>query len=57
MNREKKKYERPVVRRFALKAEEAVLGFCKTASISGSNNQPGNTGCNNNGVPCRAFGS
>jgi hypothetical protein len=54
--RDKKKYERPVLRRFALKPEEAVLGFCKAPSQSGSNT-PNSTGCMLNGMPCRAFGS
>ena len=32
---EKKKYETPKVSRFPLRPDEAVLGFCKTASSSG----------------------
>jgi len=40
MNNEKnaesrKPYEKPVVTRFPLRAEEAVLGFCKSQSAHG----------------------
>ena len=31
----KKPYEKPVVTRFPLRAEEAVLGFCKSPSAHG----------------------
>ena len=31
----KKQYEKPVVSRFPLRAEEAVLGFCKSSGASG----------------------
>jgi hypothetical protein len=39
---EKKKlqYERPLVKRFPLRSEEAVLGFCKTAT-GGALSPPG----------------
>ena len=37
----KKAYEKPVVRRFPLRPEEAVLGFCKTNASSG----PSGGGC------------
>ncbi len=30
-------YEKPVLRRFPLRAEEAVLGFCKNPSAGGVN--------------------
>jgi hypothetical protein len=32
----RKPYEKPVVKRFPLRAEEAVLGFCKQQHSSGS---------------------
>ena len=31
----KKKYEKPILSEVALRPEEAVLGNCKTASVSG----------------------
>ncbi|HVE71327.1 MAG TPA: hypothetical protein VNI54_08165 [Thermoanaerobaculia bacterium] len=31
----KKAYEKPVVRRFPLRPEEAVLGFCKSSASTG----------------------
>lgn len=34
---ERKTYEKPVLHCFPLRAEEAVLGFCKTASTAGPN--------------------
>ena len=40
-NEEKKPYEKPVVTRFPLRPEEAVLGFCKTNASSG----PSGGGC------------
>ncbi|HUO84535.1 MAG TPA: hypothetical protein VM534_05400 [Thermoanaerobaculia bacterium] len=33
----KKQYRKPELFRFPLRAEEAVLGFCKTASTGGPN--------------------
>jgi len=48
----KKQYEKPSVKRFPLRPEEAVLGFCKNSSSSGSS---GGT-CNTLG-PCRTIGS
>jgi len=33
----RKTYEKPVLHCFPLRAEEAVLGFCKTASSAGPN--------------------
>lgn len=40
-NAEKKPYEKPVVKRFPLRPEEAVLGFCKSNAASG----PSGGGC------------
>jgi len=37
----KKTYEKPVVRRFPLRPEEAVLGFCKSNAATG----PSGAGC------------
>lgn len=31
----KKKYEKPAVKRFSLRPEEAVLGFCKSSASAG----------------------
>lgn len=39
--REKKQYEKPVVTRFPLRPEEAVLGFCKSNASAG----PSGGGC------------
>lgn len=49
----KKPYERPVVARFELRTEEAVLGFCKSDGTSGPSNVGG---CINISV-CRIQGS
>lgn len=49
---EKKPYSKPVVARFALRTEEAVLGFCKSSGSSG----PSGGGCMNVN-PCRLPGS
>lgn len=54
MNKDQKKqpYEKPAVKRFSLRPEEAVLGTCKTPSQSG----PGTSGlCH--GVLCKTPGS
>lgn len=48
----KKPYAKPVVSRFALRVEEAVLGFCKSSGSSG----PSGGGCMNVN-PCRLPGS
>jgi hypothetical protein len=48
----KKAYEKPVVVRYPLKPEEAVLGTCKTSSGAGSN---GGTCITVN--PCTQLGS
>lgn len=52
LSREKKPYEKPVVARFELRTEEAVLGFCKTTGASG----PSGGSCMNVN-PCRLPGS
>lgn len=49
----KKPYERPEIKKFALRPDEAVLGFCKNSTQSGSG---GFNSCNNP-VACRIFGS
>jgi hypothetical protein len=49
---EKKRYEKPVVTRFPLRPEEAVLGFCKSNSSAG----PSGGGCINVDA-CLAAGS
>jgi len=38
---DKKKYEKPEAKRFPLRPDEAVLGFCKTNAASG----PSSAGC------------
>ena len=48
----KKPYQKPVVARFELRTEEAVLGFCKSSGSSG----PSGGGCMNVN-PCRLPGS
>ena len=48
----KKRYDKPVIARFELRAEEAVLGFCKSNGSSG----PSGGGCMNVN-PCRLPGS
>ncbi|MCU1228817.1 MAG: hypothetical protein JWO97_1701 [Acidobacteria bacterium] len=48
----KKPYEKPEVKRFPLRPEEAVLGFCKSASAAGASG--GN--CFITG-PCQTAGS
>jgi hypothetical protein len=49
---QKKPYRKPVVARFELRTEEAVLGFCKSSDSSG----PSGGGCVNIN-PCRLPGS
>ena len=49
---EKKPYQKPLVTRFELRTEEAVLGFCKSDSSSG----PSGGACMNVN-PCRLPGS
>ena len=48
----KKPYSKPVVVRFELRVEEAVLGFCKSSGASG----PSGGSCMNVN-PCRLPGS
>jgi hypothetical protein len=48
----RKQYEKPVVKRFPLRAEEAVLGFCKTQSAHGQTQ-----GQCSNPSPCSIPGS
>ena len=48
----KKPYSKPVVVRFELRVEEAVLGFCKSTGASG----PSGGSCMNVN-PCRLPGS
>jgi len=48
----KKQYEKPSVKRFPLRPEEAVLGFCKNSSSSGSSG-----GTCFNPTACRSIGS
>lgn len=48
----KKQYEKPVVTRFPLRPEEAVLGFCKSSASAG----PSGGGCTSLGN-CFATGS
>lgn len=49
----KKPYAKPEIKRFALRPDEAVLGFCKSSTQSGSG---GSNSCNNP-APCRVLGS
>lgn len=51
-NEQKKRYEKPAVSRFPLRAEEAVLGFCKSSGSAG----PGGGDCQSVGF-CRTPGS
>jgi hypothetical protein len=52
----KRPYEKPVAKKFALRPEEAVLGFCKSASSgNGSSSPPGS--CRNHGIFCQTAGS
>ena len=48
----RKPYEKPEVRRFPLRPEEAVLGFCKSSSMAG----PGQSTCDLVGF-CQTAGS
>ena len=49
---DKKPYEKPVVARFPLRPEEAVLGFCKSSGNAG----PSGGNCFNVGI-CNTPGS
>ncbi len=48
----RKPYEKPQIKRFPLRPEEAVLGNCKTSGGSG----PSSIGCFSGG-PCKTRGS
>ena len=48
----KKSYEKPEARRFPLRPEEAVLGFCKSSTAAG----PSGSSCMTVG-PCKTAGS
>jgi hypothetical protein len=48
----KRSYQEPTLRKVDLRPEEAVLGSCKSASVSG----PGNPGCLDGG-DCFTTGS
>jgi hypothetical protein len=53
-NNQKKKYEKPQVKRIKLDARNAVLGFCKGTSMGG----PTVSGCEDGwGDPCNEAGS
>lgn len=49
----KQKYEKPSIKRFPLRPEEAVLGFCKSTSSVG----PGAGGCRGISGGCHSAGS
>jgi len=51
--KDKKKYEKPTVRKIRLDAKTAVLGFCKGPSILG----PSGVGCGQPGPGCSSAGS
>jgi len=51
-NEEKKPYTKPEAKRYPLRPEEAVLGFCKTPSGNGSNHAT----CTSFGI-CSSLGS
>jgi len=50
---QKKKYEKPTVKKIRLDAKTAVLGFCKTTAIVG----PSGPGCGVPGPGCSSAGS
>ena len=49
----KLKYEKPSIKRFPLRPEEAVLGFCKSTAAAG----PGSGGCRGVSGGCHSPGS
>jgi hypothetical protein len=51
--KQKKKYEKPTVRKIKLDAKTAVLGFCKNTGFIG----PGGPGCGQPGPGCNSSGS
>lgn len=52
-DKRKKRYDKPKVTRFPLRPEEAVLGFCKSPSVT----QAPGSGCANSLGPCKFSGS
>ncbi len=46
-------YEKPSIKRFPLRPEEAVLGFCKSTTAYG----PGSGGCRGLSGGCHSAGS
>ncbi len=50
---QKLQYEKPAVKRFSLRPEEAVLGFCKSPTVNG----PGTMGSFCHPVTCQTSGS
>jgi len=50
---QKKKYEKPTVRKIKLDAKTAVLGFCKSPGFFG----PSGPGCGQPGPGCNTAGS
>jgi len=50
---QKKKYEKPTVRKIKLDAKTAVLGFCKNSGFLG----PSGPGCGQPGPGCNSAGS
>jgi hypothetical protein len=54
-SRGKKAYTKPEIRQVALRAEEAVLGNCKTGA--GGTSGPGSGNCKSGVNPCNTQGS
>jgi hypothetical protein len=54
MDKKKKKYCKPDIKKIKLDAKTAVLGFCKTGSNLGPDMF---NGCDGGGAPCSAPGS
>ena len=50
LQQEKKRYEKPEIKRFPLRPEEAVLGFCKS-------NNSGNSSPSCSATFCKSHGS
>jgi len=49
----KKPYAKPEIKRFALRPDESVLGFCKSSTQTGT----GGANACNSPAPCRTQGS
>jgi hypothetical protein len=49
----KRKYQKPKIKKIPLRPEEAVLGFCKSATVAG----PIQSACTVLGVSCSTVGS